>query len=73
LIRINWNVHLPAIAAAVVHAAQTDLTARKQFLRLLPECAPNLDAAIAMCGHLATLFPASATVIANVVMQLPAD
>jgi hypothetical protein len=72
-IRIDRNQHLPQIAAVLIYPAVTDPAARERFLLLLPECAPYLDAALSMCGHLATLFPASAAAIANVVTQLPAD
>jgi hypothetical protein len=57
----------------LVASAQTDPAARMQFMRLLTECASYLDAVLSMCGQLAALFPARATAIANVVMQLPAD
>ena len=73
LILIDRNRHLPVIASALVEFVPTDPAARDLFMHLLTECAPYLDAALAMCGHLATLFPASASAIANIVAQLPAD
>jgi tetratricopeptide (TPR) repeat protein len=72
-IRLNRNEHLPAIAAELVEAAQTAPAARTAFLRLLAMCAPYLDASVPMCGHLAVLFPASATAIAKLVIDLPGD
>lgn len=72
-IRFDRVLLLPKIATALVEPAQTDPSAREKFMLLLPECAPYFEAALSMSGHLATLFPASATAIANIIMQLPAD
>jgi hypothetical protein len=73
LLRVHRHDHLPSIAAALIEAAQTDAAAREQFHRLLLMCAPDVDAALAMCPHLARLFPASATAIANIVIHLGVD
>jgi hypothetical protein len=73
LLRTDRDQHLPDIAGMLVDAAQRDSRAREAVLSLLTECAPYLDAAITMSGHLAVLFPASATAIANLLIHLPAD
>lgn len=61
---IKRHEHLPAIAAAFA-----DKGDKASFKRLLLPCAYYLDAAYAMCGHLARLYPEQATAIADVLLQ----
>jgi hypothetical protein len=64
-ILINRNEHLPDIAAAFVETGD-----KENFKRLLIPCAYYLDAAYKMCGHLAKLYPAQATAVAEVVSTI---
>ena len=61
----NRNQHLPDIAAAFVETGD-----KKNFKQLLIPCAYYLDAAYQMCGHLAKLYPAQATAVAEVVSNI---
>src|SRR5262249_13243072 len=70
-IRVGRNDHLPAIAAILTQVAPASAEARAAFLALLPDCSLDLDAAIRMCGHLATLYPTCAADIAGLLRQLP--
>jgi hypothetical protein len=64
-ILINRNEHLPDIAAAFVEKGD-----KENFKQLLIPCAYYLDAAYEMCGHLAKLYPAQATAVAEVVSNI---
>jgi hypothetical protein len=64
-ILINRNKHLPNIAAPLVETED-----KENFKQLLIPCAYYLDAAYKMCGHLAKLYPAQATAVAEVVSNI---
>ena len=64
LILLNRHKYLPEFASIFV--AKGD---NAHFKALLLPCASYLDAAYAMCGHLARLYPAQAAGIAEVIQQ----